>query len=203
MSGSRQAWRRQKAEDDRQNRAIIELIMRKYPRIYFESLNAYNVLKQKYPNKQDIRKLPEFRQMCCGQATDLSMVQTETESNNPKNVEEPNNPKNVEEPNNPKSVKEPNNPKSVKESNNPKNHFQDNMVLNIDLMKNPLTSEDLTIPQDHELELLDPSVVDRIIEELQHDSNINNFCDDMEIDNMFEDMEIDNMSPLEAELLLL
>ena len=246
MATSRQTWRRQSAEKDRQNRATTEFIKLKYPGIYLEAVNAYRVLREKYPNKYDVRKLPEFYQMCCVQLTDPNTKKSnETESNNPKNIVQ---------------------------NNTVSKQFQDRMILNIDLVKmastqstqstsedlgtqpteiptqstsedlgtqpmeiptqstsedlgtqpmeiptqstsedlgtQPMeiptqsTSEDLgtqlkEIPtqstsEDLGLELLDPSVIDNIIQELRQDCNLNNF---------FDDIELNEMSPLEEELL--
>ena len=233
MATSRQLWRRQSAEKDRQNRVTTEFIKLKYPGIYSESVNAYRVLREKYPNKQDVRKLPEFQLMCCVQPTDPNTKKSnETESNNPKNIVQTNT--------------ESNNPKNIVQTNTESNQFQDRMLLNIDLVKIPSTpkhmttiptqstSEDLgtqameiptqstsedhgthamEIPtqstsedhgthameittqstsEDHGLELLDPSVVDQIIQDLRQDCNLNNF---------FDDIELNEMSPLEVELL--
>ena len=160
MASSRQVWRRKTDEQIRQNRVAMEFIRVRYPQIYLESVNVYNDLKKKYPNKQDVRKLPEFYQLCRGPST----VQTETESINPN-----------------KANQFPNNP-------NKANQFRDNMVLNINLMQNPLTPstsermettpQDSSVPstsEDLHLELLDPDVVDKIIEELKRDGDIKNF----------------------------
>ena len=180
MATSRQLWRRKTDEQIRQNRVAMEFIKLKYPQIYLESVNLYKDLTKKYPNKQDVRKLPEFYQLCQGPST----VKTETETIKPNQFS--------------------NNPNKV-------NQFRDNMVLNINLMSNPSTSEPMeTTPQDtsvpstsedlHHLELLDQGLVDQIIEELKRDGDIKSFFDDIDTDMVIEDMEIDNMTPLEQEL---
>ena len=176
MATPRQLWRRKTDENIRQNRVAMEFIRLRYPQIYLESVNVYKGLTKKYPNKQDVRKLPEFHELCQGPST----VKTETETIKPNQFSS--------------------NPNKV-------NQFRDNMVLNINLMSNPSTSEPMeTTPQDTStsedlhLELLDQGLVDQIIEELKRDGDIKSFFDDIDTDMVIEDMEIDNMTPLEQEL---
>ena len=107
---SRQVWRRQIAEETRRDRTMSEYVRIKYPKIYKESLNVYETMSNKYPNKHDIRKLPEFYQICHGHSTNPNMVQSDAGDK----------------------------------------QFQDNMVLNIQLMQRQTTSQKQTTstPQD-------------------------------------------------------
>ena len=57
----RQAWRKEYAMKIRQERVITEYIRITQPIQYAEAMKFYNTLREKYPNKNDLRKVTEFK----------------------------------------------------------------------------------------------------------------------------------------------
>ena len=53
-------WRKQEAERVRRNRVTQGYIEKKYPEIYQESLEFYEFLNKKYPDKKDLRRTNEY-----------------------------------------------------------------------------------------------------------------------------------------------
>ena len=62
MSASyRHKWRKEHAEKIRQERVITEYIRITQPVLYAEANKFYSTLKEKYPDKNDLRKVIEFK----------------------------------------------------------------------------------------------------------------------------------------------
>ena len=53
-------WRRADSVKKRQERAIVGYMEIKYPNIYKEAVGFFNQLREKYPNKLDLRKTNEY-----------------------------------------------------------------------------------------------------------------------------------------------
>ena len=56
--------RRKHAEQARKNRVLIEYIEKTHPQIHNDACEYYEELKQKYPNKLDLRRTVEFEITC-------------------------------------------------------------------------------------------------------------------------------------------
>ena len=56
-------WRRAQAAKTREERTITAFIKAKHPEVYHEAAAFYNVLNRRYPNKNDLRKTPEFHSL--------------------------------------------------------------------------------------------------------------------------------------------
>ena len=197
---SRQVWRQKKTEEARRDRVTAEYIRLKYPKMYLESLNVYHTLREKYPNKQDIRKLSEFYQICCGPSTneDPNMVQTETDNNQFQdnmvlNIHLMQNPTTSTHATSQDATTTTLNSTSEDATTTTLNSTSEDATTTLNSTPQDATAMLNSTPQDLQLESLDPSVVDMVMEELRYDSDLNKF---------FEDIDIDHLSPLEAELLL-
>ena len=57
----RQAWRKEYAAKIRQERVITEYMRITQPILYAEAVKFYNTLREKYANKNDLRKVAEFK----------------------------------------------------------------------------------------------------------------------------------------------
>ena len=60
---SRLNWRRAQAARVREDRIITAYLKAKHPGIYNDAASFYNELNQKYPNKHDLRKVKEFKEL--------------------------------------------------------------------------------------------------------------------------------------------
>ena len=64
MSGPyRLAWRREAAAKGREERFITEYVRATQPVLYAEAIEFHNKLRKKYPNKMDLRRVPEVSQL--------------------------------------------------------------------------------------------------------------------------------------------
>ena len=59
----RLTWRRERAAKTRQERVISAYVRLTQPMLYAEAMGFYNTLAKKYPNKMDLRKVPEFQEL--------------------------------------------------------------------------------------------------------------------------------------------
>ena len=227
---SRQVWRRQIAEETRRDRTMNEYVRIKYPKIYKESLNVYETMSNKYPNKHDIRKLPEFYQICHGHSTNPNMVQSDAgdkqfQDNMVLNIQlmqrqTTSQKQTTSTPQDATTVlntttSTPQDATTVLNTTTSTPHDattvlntttstpQDATTMLNTTMSTPhdattMLNTTMSTLQgsgagDLQLDSLDQTVVDMIIEELQYDQDLNNF---------FESINVEHLSPLEAELLL-
>ena len=69
----RHAWRKEHAAKIRQERVITEYMRITQPILYAEAVKFYNTLKEKYANKNDLRKVPEFKTLKPKRIDNLSL----------------------------------------------------------------------------------------------------------------------------------
>ena len=65
----RLTWRREQAAKSRQERFVTAYVKAKQPKLYDEAIEFHNTLRKKYPNKMDLRKVPEVQQLVFTPAT--------------------------------------------------------------------------------------------------------------------------------------
>ena len=196
---SRNLWRRAQAAKTREERTITAYIKSKHPELYHEAATFYNELNEKYPNKSDLRKVPEFHTL-------MSRVPVQTPIPKYWKKEYPDININVGSPLNKK--------------------FKDNLELRIPLLPNKTAEEDTattaeqieadttTTPDpvqfceiitDHAglgatlNEEIHGDIIDKIVADLQKDPELQAFFADTDID-IDIDIDIPENSPLEQEL---
>ena len=210
---ARQVWRRQKASATRRERTVVEYIRVKYPEIYSESLNVYNVLNSKYPNKFDIRKLPEFYETCHASSSNKYPNKVQSDSNKFRDsmvlripllqnstTSTPQASGDLQDTTTSTPQASGDLQDTTTSTPQASGDLQDTTTstpqASGDLQDQPHTPTGSEVPeaaQYVQLGQLEHDVVDMIIEELEQEPDLYNF---------FEDIDVEQLSPLEEELLM-
>ena len=176
---NRLRWRRQHAANDRQARFITGYVSVTHPEVYGEAIEFRNKLREKYPQKMDLRRVYEFSQLLPKKTRvsftdnlELRIPLMSSIQDTPSTTSTPCTTSVPEATSTPCTT-------SVAEAN------QSDEVTTLVAEPN----------QSGEIPLLDDSTMEQLIEELQNDPQLTTFFDDMDID-----INIPDMSPLEKEL---
>ena len=213
-------WRRIEANKVREQRIITGYVTLKYPEVYKEAVEFYELLNEKYPGKKDLRKTNEYEWLKSGIPGESMKKFYSRRTKCP----------GIKEKVSSKINKEKVSSKINKEKVSSKiNYTDDNMQLIIPLMKQPITSteppvepqteligkaaigqgetseinqdimiEDAEIVIDSSLgDKIPDNVIDEIMEGLRQDPDLHALFDDLDI----EIDDIDEISPLENELM--
>ena len=204
----RQIWRRDRSATIRQERTITGYIRAKYPEIYSEAVNVYNVLNKNHPNKFDLRKLPEFREKCQDSSSKKypNIPQGYTEEDPNKVQEDPNKFRDTMElripllPNTATTTLQASGDLQDTATLQASGDLQDTVTSTLqasgDLQDQPFTPTGSEVPEPAQcvqLGEIEQDLVDKIVADLENDPDIYRF---------FENIDVEQLSPLEAELLL-
>ena len=199
-TSSRVLWRRARDAKTREDRTVNEYIKIRHPEIYREAVGFYEKLDAKYPNKGDLRKLPEFYQLSTRifKPKTKSMVLRIPLLSCDKSVQDTT----VQEPaviDQDTTVQEPaamDQDTTVQEPAAMDQDTIDRIVEDTTVQEEPVAMDQDTTVQEPaafaELGPIDQDTIDQIVVDLQNDPDIYNF---------FEHIELDQLSPLETELL--
>ena len=164
-------WRRQHALNDREARFVNAYVSVTYPEVYNEAIQFRNKLREKYPQKMDLRKAYEFSQLqpkkMCASFTDNLRLEIPLMSSKQDTSTTTSTP-------------------SVPEATTSAAE-----AMQSDELTTLMTEHNQfgAIPQ------LDNTTMAQLIEELQNDPELSTFFDDINID-----IDIPDVSPLEKEL---
>ena len=176
-------WRRAQAAKVRQERTITAFIKAKHPEIYGEAAVFYNELNKRYPNKNDLRKVPEF------QTLSLSIP---------------------DQPSKYWKKEYPNITVNVSSTFNDNLQLKIPLLSNKTAEDTPVQFSEITttpepaqfcvveegtattMPDPVQLGEIDDDIINKIVADLQKDPDIQ---------SIFDDIDVDEVSPLEAELL--
>ena len=204
-------WRREAAAKGREERFITEYVRATQPMLYAEAVEFHNKLREKYPNKMDLRRVPEVSQLQPKKTCPLFKDNLElripllpstqdtpstasTTSTVPSTASTtstvPSTTSTVSSTvhDTPCTV-----PSTASTTSTVSSTVHDTpCTVSSTVHDTPCTT---SVPEP----LLDDSTVKQIIEELQNDPQLNTFFDYMDID--IPDIDIPDMSLLEQELL--
>ena len=202
-------WRRVEASRVREQRIITGYVELKYPDVYKEAANFYNLLNEKYPFKKDLRKTNEYEWLKAeipGEITKKyykrrkpypSIKQkVSVEINNPIDnmqliiplIEPPTTStvQQVEPPPAESNDKVAESQREQADKGETSEIIQDTIIEDTEIIIGPTLNDE--IPND---------MIEEIINGLRQDPDLNSIFDDM------VDIEIDEVSPLEKELMFL
>ena len=171
MNQKRRNWQRQHTANARQARFVAGYVRATHPELYNDAIEFHDKLREKYPQKMDLRKVYEFSQLQPKKTTFTDnlelriplMPSIQDTSSTPCTTSAP------EATSTPCTT-------PVAEATS-----------------TPCTTSVAEHNQSGEIPLLDDSTMKQLIEELQNDPQLTTLFDDM-------DIEIPDMSPLEKEL---